>query len=60
MDVMSIASTATNMKTAYIQSEVSFKVMKMTLDISKQESAALMEIMDAAMTGIGENIDMLV
>jgi len=59
MDSMGIASTAMNMKMAYVQTEVSFRVMKMTLDISKQACSAVVEMMDAAITGVGENFDII-
>ena len=57
MDQMGIASVATNMKSAQLQAEVGLRVMKMTMDISEQEGACLMEMIDAAMTGIGQNLD---
>jgi len=59
MDSMGIASIASNMKTAYLHSEVAFRVMKMAMDVSELQCDAIMEMMDVAMTGIGENLDML-
>jgi len=60
MDPIRIANMASNMNMLHLQSETTFRVMKMVLDVSEQEGAGLMKMIDAAMTGIGQNIDMLV
>ena len=56
MDIMSIASVATDMKAAQFQSEVSVKVLKMTNDITEQIGSGLVEMM-ASMTGSGRYVD---
>jgi len=48
------------MKMMSVQTEASCRVMKMVLDTAEQASDALMKMIDAAMTGIGQNIDELV
>ena len=56
--VVGIANAANTMKTLHLQSETTFRVMKMVMDLSEQEGAGLIKMLDAAMTGIGQNIDM--
>ena len=52
-----IAQAASTMKATQLQTEASFKVMKMNKNLAEQEGAGLMKLIDAAMTGIGQNID---
>ena len=60
MDSMGIASVAKNMKAMQLQTEAAFKVMKMAMDITEEAGAALMKMIDVAVTGVGKNIDMTV
>jgi len=60
MDTIGIANMATNVKMLHVQTEVAFKAIKMTMDMAEQEGAGLMKMLDAAMTGLGQNIDMAV
>jgi len=57
MDSMGIASVAKNMKAVQLQTEKAFRVMKMVMNTAEEEGAALLKMMDAAMTGIGQNLD---
>jgi len=59
MDPMGIASLASNMRTAYLHSEVEFRAMKLAIDISELECQAMMDMIDAAMTGVGVKLDVL-
>ena len=60
MDTIRIANTATNMKMIHVQTEATFKVMKMVMDTAEEASDRLMRMIDAAMTGVGQNVDTLV
>ena len=60
MDTLRIASTASDIKMLHVQTEASFRVMKMVMETFDEASEGLMKMLDAAMTGIGQNIDMLV
>ena len=60
MDIRGIAGLATDMKTSYLQTEVSAKVLKMTEDTVVQESADLLRMMNASVTGVGLNIDVYI
>jgi len=57
--VMDVAQVAMSMKTMSVRTESSLKVMKMAMDVVEQEGADLMKLIDAAMTGIGQNIDIM-
>jgi len=60
MDTIRIANTATNIKMIHVQTEAAFKVMKMVMDTAEEASDSLMRMIDAAMTGVGQNVDMLI
>ena len=60
MDSMGIAGVANNMKTMQLQAETALRVMKMAMNITEDAGAALMKMMDAAITGVGQNVDMTV
>ena len=60
MNTIGIANTATNMKMIHVQTEATFRVMKMVMDVAEEVSDSLMKMIDAAMTGVGQNVDMLV
>jgi len=60
MDIMGIASVAQDMKTVQMQAEVGLRVMKMAMDTAEQEGAAFIEMLDAALTGVGQNLDVSV
>ena len=60
MDVVGIANVAQDMKAAQIKAEVGLKVMKMAMDTAEQEGAAFIEMLDAALTGVGQNLDVSV
>jgi len=57
---MRIASAASDMKLLHVQTEATFRVMKMVMDTFEDASEGLMKMIDAAMTGVGQNVDMLV
>ena len=57
MDVMSIASVATNMKRTQLQTEAGLKVMKIAMDTTKMEGEQLIEMIDSAITGVGQTYD---
>ena len=59
MDVMNIASMATDMSMVHMQTEAAVKVLKLADNTAEQEGAALVKMM-AAMNGIGQNIDISV
>jgi len=48
------------MKMIHVQTEATFRVMKMVMDVAEEVSDSLMKMIDAAMTGVGQNVDMLV
>jgi len=56
MDDFGISSMAMDMSAIRLQSEVSMRVMKMTLDTTELLNAEMLEIL-ASMTGSGQNID---
>ena len=60
MDTIRIANTASNISMLHVQSEATFRVMKMVMDSYEEEGDGLLKMIDAAMTGIGQNLDMLV
>jgi len=60
MDIMGIASVAQDMKAAQVQAEVGLKVMKMAMNTAEQEGEAFIEMLDAALTGVGQNLDVSV
>jgi len=58
--IMGVAQVATNMKTMSLHTEASLKVMKMAMNVAEQEGASLMKMIDTALTGLGQNLDMIV
>ena len=57
MDVMGIATVATNMKRTQLQTEAGLKVMKIAMDTTKMEGEPLIEMIDSAITGVGQTYD---
>jgi len=57
MDATGIARLASDMKTMQLQSEMSVRVLKMTMDVAAQEGEELVEMIDSILTGAGQNID---
>jgi len=60
MDIMGIASVAQDMKATQLQAEVGLRVMKMAMNTAEQEGEAFIEMLDAAITGVGTNLDVTV
>ena len=60
MDSFGIGRLATEMNTIQLQSEMSIRTMKMTMDIAKQAGEELVDMIDSILTGCGQNIDVLV
>jgi len=59
MDDLGISDIAMNMSAIRLQSEVSMRVMKMTIDTTELLNAEMLDIL-ASMTGAGQNIDVSV
>jgi len=55
--IMGVAQVASNMKTISLRTEASLKVMKMAMDVVENEGAGLMKMIDSALTGLGQKLD---
>ena len=58
--IKGIAQVATNIKTMSLLTEASLKVMKMAMNVAEQEGVGFMKILDSALTGVGQNLDISV
>ena len=56
MDDLGISNIAMNMSAIRLQSEVSMRVMKMTMDTTEMLNDEMLDIL-ASLTGSGQNID---
>lgn len=56
---MDIAALATAMSASQIQTGISFALMSKTLEIAQTGSDELAKMMEAAATGVGQNIDVM-
>lgn len=56
---MDIAALATAMSASQIQTGISFALMSKTLEIAQTGSDELAKMMEAAVTGVGQNIDVM-
>ena len=59
MDITGVARIATDMKTAHLHTEIALRVMKMSMEQAEQGAEGLLKMIDASLTGIGQNIDVM-
>lgn len=56
---MDIAALATAMSASQFQTDLSFALMSKTLEIAETSGDEIAKMMEAAVTGVGQNLDVM-
>lgn len=56
---MDIAALATTMSASQFQTDLSFALMSKTLEIAEINGDEIAQMMEAAVTGVGQNLDVM-